>query len=93
MPGTGKKQPANDKPRQKFIQPVADKKSSFIFMADKWNPKDLKDSHYLWLPVQFKNGIPFIEWKDEWSLDFFDLQPVKQLAHESGEKSSENKKS
>jgi hypothetical protein len=47
------------------------KKNAFIFMADKWNPGDLKDSRYLWLPVQFKNNIPFIEWKDEWELSFF----------------------
>jgi len=51
---------------------VVGKKDAFIFMADKWNPKDLTDSRYIWLPVKFKNGIPYIEWKDEWSLSFFD---------------------
>lgn len=57
-----------------YIFPVAGKKDAFIFMADKWNPKNLTDSRYIWLPVQFKNGKPFIEWKDEWHLDFFDTQ-------------------
>ncbi len=52
-----------------YIQPVHEKKDTFIFMADQWNPKDLKDSRYIWLPVKFKNSLPFVEWKDQWSLD------------------------
>ncbi|HUZ57240.1 MAG TPA: glycoside hydrolase family 43 protein [Hanamia sp.] len=54
------------------IFPVAGKKNAFIYMADKWDPRDLKDSRYIWLPVQFKNGKTFIEWKDEWDLHVFD---------------------
>jgi len=52
-----------------YILPVMGKKDHFIFMADRWNPKDLKDSRYVWLPVQFKNGQPFIEWMDKWKLN------------------------
>lgn len=55
-----------------FILPVAGKKDAFIFVADKWNPRNLEDSRYLWLPVQFKNGQPYIEWKDEWNISLFD---------------------
>ncbi|TDE10521.1 glycoside hydrolase family 43 protein [Dyadobacter psychrotolerans] len=51
-----------------FVLPVQGKKNAFIFMADKWNPKDLKDSRYLWLPIQFKNGTPGVEWKNSWDL-------------------------
>jgi beta-xylosidase len=54
-----------------YVQPVQGKKDAYLFMADRWNPKDLKDSRYLWLPVQFKNGLPFIEWKDEWQINDF----------------------
>ncbi|MEO8404203.1 MAG: glycoside hydrolase family 43 protein [Chitinophagaceae bacterium] len=54
-----------------YIQPVPGKKNAFVFMADRWNPKDLKDSRYLWLPVQFKNDEPFIDWLDQWDMDFF----------------------
>lgn len=54
-----------------YVLPVAGKKNAFIFIADRWNPKDLKDSRYLWLPIQFKEGVPFIEWMDQWTLDFF----------------------
>lgn len=52
-----------------FILPVQGKKRAFVFMADRWNPKDLKDSRYLWLPVQFKNGEPYIRWMDQWNLN------------------------
>ncbi len=58
-----------------YILPVQGKKDAFIFIADKWNPRDLKDSRYLWLPIQYRqNGEPFIDWKDQWNLDFFDKQ-------------------
>lgn len=49
-----------------YVLSVVGKKPSFIFIADKWNPKDLKDSRYVWLPIEFRNGTPFIDWKDEW---------------------------
>ncbi|MEP7144151.1 MAG: glycoside hydrolase family 43 protein [Ferruginibacter sp.] len=55
-----------------YVFPVPGKKNAFIFIADKWNPKDLKDSRYLWLPIQFKNDLPFIKWKDQWSLNDFE---------------------
>jgi len=51
-----------------YILPVAGKKDQFIFMADKWNPGNLTDSRYIWLPVQFKKGRPYIEWTDSWQL-------------------------
>jgi hypothetical protein len=62
-----------------YVLPVPGKKDAFIFMADKWNPKDLKDSRYLWLPVQFKAGQPTIDWLDQWDLGFFNKTSNKQL--------------
>jgi beta-galactosidase len=61
-----------------YVLPVQGKKDAFIFIADKWNPRDLKDSRYLWLPIQFKNKEPFIEWKDEWSLNFFNTKAASR---------------
>lgn len=55
-----------------YIQAIPGKKNAFLFMADRWNPRDLKDSRYLWLPIQFKDNVPFIEWQDEWTLKSFD---------------------
>jgi hypothetical protein len=51
-----------------YIQPVQGKRNAFIFMADRWNPKDLKDSRYLWLPITFDNNQPVIHWVDQWDL-------------------------
>lgn len=39
-----------------------------IFMADRWNPDNLQDSRYVWLPVKFEGGRMVIEWQDEWRL-------------------------
>jgi beta-galactosidase len=54
-----------------YVLPVPGRKDAFIFMADRWNPKDLKDSRYLWLPIQFKDNQPTINWLDQWNLNFF----------------------
>lgn len=52
-----------------YIQPVMGKKDRFVFMADKWNPKDLKDSRYVWLPIQLKNDELVVEWSNEWKIN------------------------
>jgi hypothetical protein len=54
-----------------YILPVQGKKDAFIFIADRWKPKQHTDGRYIWLPIQFKDGMPFIEWKDEWDLGVF----------------------
>lgn len=54
-----------------YVLPVTGKKNQFIFLADKWNPLNLKDSRYLWLPVQFLDDRPFVEWMDKWDLALF----------------------
>lgn len=51
-----------------YILPIGGNKNEFVFIADKWNPKNLTDSRYIWLPVQFKEGKPYIEWADTWKL-------------------------
>ncbi len=49
-----------------FILSLPEKKQ-FIFMADRWFPKNLADSRYIWLPIRFdKKETPFIEWVDRW---------------------------
>jgi len=54
------------------ILPVQGKKDAFIYMGDRWTPENAIDGRYIWLPVQFnENGIPYLEWKDSWSLSLF----------------------
>lgn len=54
-----------------FVLPVEGKENTFIFMGDRWQPKDLKNSPYIWLPVRFLKNKPFIVWYDKWSLAAF----------------------
>jgi hypothetical protein len=53
------------------VLPVAGKKDAFIFMADKWTPKDAIDGRYLWLPITFKGDDIEINWLDSWDLGIF----------------------
>ncbi|WPO78361.1 glycoside hydrolase family 43 protein [Flavobacterium sp. KACC 22761] len=51
-----------------YILPVEGKKNQFIFMADRWNPKNPIDGTYIWLPIKFDNGKPILKWFDKWNL-------------------------
>lgn len=52
-----------------FILPVAGLKERYIFMADRWVPKNPIDGKYVWLPLSFVNDRPVIKWYNEWNLD------------------------
>jgi hypothetical protein len=54
-----------------YVLPVVGKKDAFIFMADKWTPKNAIDGRYLWLPIKFKGDDIEIDWLDSWKLDVF----------------------
>lgn len=44
-----------------FVLPYGD---GYIAMFDIWRPQNLRDSRYIWLPIDFTpNGIPVIHWK------------------------------
>jgi hypothetical protein len=55
-----------------FILPVQGRPDAFIFMADRWNPKNAIDGRYVWLPIEFHHGVPMFRWHDEWDLSFLD---------------------
>lgn len=61
-----------------FVLPVEGKPGAFIFMADQWNPENLHESRYVWLPMFFKQTVcsqpprPFVRWLDHWDLSVFD---------------------
>lgn len=54
-----------------YVLPVAGKKNAFIFIADRWVPSNAIDGRYFWLPLNFKADKIFIEWKNEWDLNYF----------------------
>lgn len=43
-------------------------KNAFIYMGDRWTPKNAIDGRYIWLPIEFEDEKPVIRWHDEWSL-------------------------
>lgn len=52
-----------------FVLPAPAKPDSFIFMADRWNPTNLPDSRYVWLPFTITtNGTFTIPWRDHWEV-------------------------
>lgn len=55
-----------------YILPAPGRKDAFIFMADRWKPENAIDGRYVWLPIQFENGLPVLKWIDEWDLSVFD---------------------
>jgi hypothetical protein len=55
------------------VLPVAGKSDCYIFMADRWMPRRLNESRYIWLPFKIDSDGTFtIEWLDEWDLSYFD---------------------
>ena len=55
-----------------FVLPVAGRPGAFIFMADRWNPGNLPDSRYVWLPVVWHvDGSPSVPWRERWDPSVF----------------------
>lgn len=41
----------------------------YIFMADRWMPRSLKNSRHIWLPIEYDtDGTPLLYWKDSWKI-------------------------
>ncbi|KAK4401594.1 hypothetical protein Sango_0900100 [Sesamum angolense] len=62
-----------------FVLPMPGAVPGFIFMADRWNPADLQDSRYVWLPLTVRarnqryTGLPLwsrvsIFWHKKWRI-------------------------
>ncbi|MGO4771281.1 glycoside hydrolase family 43 protein [Flavobacterium sp. W22_SRS_FK3] len=52
-----------------YIFSVQGKKDQFIFMADRWNPKNPIDGTYIWLPIKITEEKPILKWFDKWNLE------------------------
>jgi hypothetical protein len=60
-------------------KPVPVEKGAYIFMADRWGPQDAIDGRYIRLPAQWNNGVPFLQWKEHWNLEF--LMPMNRVGN------------
>jgi hypothetical protein len=46
-----------------FVLPIAGRPDSFIAIFDQWKKRDLQDSRYVWLPLEFDaEGQPIVRW-------------------------------
>lgn len=51
-----------------YILKIPGKDDAYVAMFDKWDPKNLKNSRYLWLPVVWgTDGIPYVNWTTDWN--------------------------
>ncbi len=73
-PCTGEDAESTFHSQSTYILPVPGRKDAFIFMADRWMPKNPIDGRYIWLPLTFNNDKPVLQWFDEWNLSFLDKQ-------------------
>ena len=60
-----------------FVVEIMGKDDAFVFMADRWRPKNPIDGRYVWLPIEWRasgDGAdePVIRWRDSWDLSVFD---------------------
>ena len=70
--GSEKEKATTFESQSTYIIPVIGKKDAYIFVADRWRPKNPIDGRYVWLPVLFNdNGIPYLKWHDEWDVSVF----------------------
>lgn len=75
-PCTGKDADKTFYAQSTYVQPVYGKKDLYIAMFDRWNKTDLENSRYVWLPMSFENGKITIPWREKWSMDEFENQPI-----------------
>ncbi|MEH7117143.1 glycoside hydrolase family 43 protein [Neobacillus vireti] len=55
-----------------YVLPIEGKNGAYIFMADRWKREDLRDSRYIWLPLQIKNNTIEVRWLNIWDLSYFE---------------------
>jgi beta-xylosidase len=54
-----------------YVLPVPGRPGEFIYMGDRWRPKNAIDGRYVWLPVEWENDRPVLRWHAEWDLSVF----------------------
>jgi hypothetical protein len=50
------------------VLPAPGKPGAFIYLGDRWRPKDAIDGRYIWLPIEWEEGKPILRWRDSWRL-------------------------
>lgn len=53
------------------VLPAPGQSDAFIYMGDRWRPRNPIDGRYVWLPLEWEGERPVLRWHDEWDLSFF----------------------
>ncbi len=81
-PWTGPEAEVSYNSQSTFVLPVPGRAGTYIFMADRWNPGNLEDSRYVWLPLRFDpTGRPQLRWVDSWNLPALPKVPGTVIHH------------
>lgn len=51
---------------------IEGKENAYVYVGDRWNPKDVGNSDHIWLPISMRSGYPTVAWMDEWDTTVFD---------------------
>ena len=52
-----------------LIKVVGKKTTSVIYVGDRWTPKELWDSRYVWMPVEIGDGKLTLPKPQDWTID------------------------
>lgn len=52
-----------------YVLAVPGMTDRYIYLGDRWTPKDAIDGRYIWLPIVFEGDQPVIQWFDSWELN------------------------
>ncbi|MGO4913660.1 glycoside hydrolase family 43 protein [Leeuwenhoekiella sp. W20_SRS_FM14] len=75
-PARGKGAEVTFNSQSTHVLPVEGKENTFLYMGDRWNPKNHIDGRYIWLPILIKDEKPQIRWMDTWNFaDYNATQP------------------
>ena len=57
----------------------------YIAIGDRWMAKttmingkeeaETSEAGYIWLPIRFQGDMPYIEWRDEWQIEEYEINP------------------
>lgn len=68
-PSVGAEAETTFRSQSTFVLPMPGRPGKFIFLADRWNEKQLEDSRYVWLPFEVGPGDTIeLKWVDRWQL-------------------------
>lgn len=73
--GPGAVNSDRSQPTSVFAMPGAPA-GSFVFMADRWMPSELRDTRHVWLPFVMRDGTTTLDFRRSWDTSIFSPKPA-----------------